>query len=188
MQKIFCIIGKSGSGKDAVYKRLIQETSLKPVVYYTTRPKRQNEEHGKDYFFVEPINIEIACNDGKLIESRTFKTVAGDWLYATIDDGQFDDGDCLIIASPEQFFSISEYFKDKKEVVPLFIYIDDGIRLQRLISREMLQVTPNYSEICRRYDADTNDFKCLEGIRRINNYSLTECVEEIKTIIRGEKS
>ena len=44
--KVFYIIGKSSSGKDTIYKRLIKETNLKPIVPYTTRPMREGETEG----------------------------------------------------------------------------------------------------------------------------------------------
>lgn len=43
--KVFYIIGKSSSGKDTIYKRLLSETNLKPIVPYTTRP--MEKEKGK---------------------------------------------------------------------------------------------------------------------------------------------
>ena len=58
MGKIFCLMGKSSSGKDTVFKLLKEdkELKLKPVIPYTTRPKRNNEINGVEYYF---INEEI---------------------------------------------------------------------------------------------------------------------------------
>ena len=46
MGKIILLMGKSASGKDAVYRNLLQDEtlSLKKVVLYTTRPMRLKEE------------------------------------------------------------------------------------------------------------------------------------------------
>ena len=46
------VTGKSGSGKDSVYTRILEETNLNPIIPYTTRPRRPFEENGKDYHFV----------------------------------------------------------------------------------------------------------------------------------------
>ena len=53
MGKIFCLMGKSASGKDTIYSRLLQmsELTLKKVIPYTTRPMRQGEIDGDTYFF-----------------------------------------------------------------------------------------------------------------------------------------
>ena len=53
MGKIFYIMGKSSSGKDSIYRQLEgnQELGLKRLVIYTTRPIRDGEENGREYFF-----------------------------------------------------------------------------------------------------------------------------------------
>ena len=55
MNKIFYIMGKSASGKDNIYRRLLEEKDLDlhELVLYTTRPKRQDEVDGREYFFVD---------------------------------------------------------------------------------------------------------------------------------------
>ena len=54
MGKIFYIMGKSSSGKDTIYSRLrIDETlGLSNLVLYTTRPMREGEKQGREYYFV----------------------------------------------------------------------------------------------------------------------------------------
>ena len=52
MGKIYYIIGKSSSGKDTIFKELLARIpQLKRVVPYTTRPVREGEENGVEYFF-----------------------------------------------------------------------------------------------------------------------------------------
>ncbi len=55
MGKIFCIMGKSGSGKDTILKEInkVEDLNLKTIVTYTTRPKRNNETDGVEYFFID---------------------------------------------------------------------------------------------------------------------------------------
>ena len=54
MPEIAFIMGKSASGKDKIYKNLIEDESLKlnTVILYTTRPMRAGETDGVEYFFV----------------------------------------------------------------------------------------------------------------------------------------
>ena len=71
------------------------------------------------------------------------------------------------------------------KVLPIYLEVDDGIRLQRAINREMMQEFPKYEEMCRRFLADAEDFseeKMKEtGIRmRFNNENLMECLDNIK--------
>ena len=92
MSKLFCIMGKSASGKDTIFKRLVQDEvlNLKTVVSYTTRPMREGEQEGVEYHFVSPQTLETLRNEGRVIECRDYHTVLGLWNYFMVDDGQID--------------------------------------------------------------------------------------------------
>ena len=76
MGKIYYIIGKSSSGKDTIFKQLLAEKdlNLKNIVSYTTRPIRNGEQDGVEYYFVNEKVIEEARNNKKLIELRSYIT------------------------------------------------------------------------------------------------------------------
>lgn len=186
MGKIFCLMGKSASGKDTVYKRILCERpELKEYVMYSTRPRRAGETDGVTYHFVEPSFIDEAEKKGILIERRIYNTVKGPWIYATIDDGMIDTGkySYLMPATLESYNGLKAYFGDDK-VVPVYIEVEDGERLIRAIRREQEQEIPQYREMCRRFLADCEDFSELKlkesGIeKRFVNSDLEECVKEI---------
>ena len=50
---IFCLMGKSSSGKDTLYQKIMQkkELHLEKIVPYTTRPIREGEQEGREYHF-----------------------------------------------------------------------------------------------------------------------------------------
>lgn len=51
MGKIFYLMGKSSSGKDTIFKELKKRmTFLHTVTIYTTRPMRERERDGEEYF------------------------------------------------------------------------------------------------------------------------------------------
>ena len=60
MGKIFCLMGKSSTGKDTIYKRLLedQELGLQRIVPYTTRPIREGEQEGVEYHFVSEKTLQ----------------------------------------------------------------------------------------------------------------------------------
>ena len=91
--KIIYFMGKSASGKDTIYRKVKEKLNPSPkeIILYTTRPIRDHEENGREYFFVTDSEIAQMENEGKIIEKRVYHTVYGDWIYATADDGQFDD-------------------------------------------------------------------------------------------------
>lgn len=187
MGRIFYIMGKSATGKDTVFKELLKrKPELTTVVPYTTRPIREGETDGVEYFFTSPEKLEVLKNSGKLVELRTYETVLGPWSYFTMDDGQFDihgEGDCLMIGTLESYEKMRRYYGNGA-LVPVYIEVPDGIRLLRAVRREEKQKAPNYREVCRRYLADEDDFseEILSRLRigkRFANTDLEACLEEI---------
>ncbi|QFJ54163.1 guanylate kinase [Pseudobutyrivibrio xylanivorans] len=161
MGSIYCIMGKSSSGKDTIFKLLLEreDVNLKRIVSYTTRPIRSHEKPGDEYNFVSVEQKDKLIEDGKVIEIREYNTVHGPWFYFTVDDGNVDleNNDYLIIGTVESFVKIRDYYGEEK-VLPIYIEVDDGIRLSRALERERSQEHPKYEEMCRRFLADQQDF------------------------------
>lgn len=186
MGKLYCLLGKSSAGKDTVFARLMADESLhlRSVVTYTTRPQRSGEIEGREYHFRPVEAFRKLEASGRMIESRTYHTVFGDWHYFTMDDGQVDftRGDYLLIGTLESYVALRDYY-GAGSVVPIYLAIDDEERLLRLIRREKAQAKPNYREVCRRFLADEEDFteeKLAElHITPYMNIDLDTCVAEI---------
>ena len=187
MGRIYYLLGKSATGKDTLYKEILKRRpKLRTVTMYTTRPIREGETDGVEYFFTGREELERQLASGKVIESRTYQTIAGPWTYYTVDDGQFnvaDDESCLMIGTLESYEKMCTYFEAGK-MVPVYIEVPDGIRLLRAVKREENQKKPNYREVCRRYLADEKDFseENLERLgvtKRYQNTDMEMCVEEI---------
>lgn len=184
--KIFYVMGKSASGKDTIYKRLRQSLpQMGTVVMYTTRPMRDGEENGREYHFTDREFLERVKKGGRLIECRTYETVCGPWDYFTVDDGQIEleSGSYLMMGTLESYRKMREYY-GAEVLVPIYIQVEDGLRLQRALDRERSQSHPNYSEMCRRFLADEEDFSeenlASCGIdRRYENVELERCLGEI---------
>lgn len=193
--KIIYIIGKSSVGKDTIYQILKKKMNLKTYVMYTTRPIRTGEKNGIDYYYLKQEEMEKYINeiDSKVMEYRTYNTVYGPWTYATIMDKQFkSDNDLLMEGTLESYNAVRMYFENDKKinVIPIYIEVDDGIRLERALKREKEQENPKYEELCRRFLADSQDFseeKIEEsGIeKRFQNINLDDCVKEIIEYIKS---
>ncbi len=186
MGKILYLMGKSSSGKDTIYKRLLEDTSLHTVVMYTTRPIREGEKDGREYHFVNDAKLANLEKQGLVIEKRSYNTVHGVWNYFTVKDSHIDLDryDYLMIGTPDSYKSTKAYFGEEK-LVPIYIALDDGVRLQRALDREKKQENPRYQEMCRRFLADSEDFSDIKlkeaGIRRsFYNDDLDRCIAEIR--------
>lgn len=191
--KIFCIIGKSGSGKDSIFKKLSSDLNifnLEKIITWTTRPMRDGEIDGIEYHFTseEEFN-KISYNDriGKskdIIECRYYKVQDGsNWIYFTKSEDIDPNKNYIVIATLQTLDSYRKYFGEEN-VIPIYIEVGDGLRLARSLNREVIQQNPNYSEMCRRYLADEADFsedniKQRNIEKRFYNDRLDKCVNEI---------
>lgn len=193
MGKIICLMGKSSTGKDTIFKKLLEneQLDLKVIIPYTTRPIRAGEQEGVEYHFTDEAGFQKLAAAGKIIEDRAYDTVHGLWRYFTVADDSIDLGvnNYCLIGTLEAYTHIRDYF-GKEKVLPVLIHIDDGERLARALKRERKQQNPKYEELCRRFLADSKDFseeKIAEaGIeRRFCNDSLEQCLEEVVTYIKG---
>ena len=181
-------MGKSASGKDSLYRRLFEcrELDMKPLVTYTTRPIRAGETEGVEYHFTDIAGMKELEAEGLIIESRVYHTVHGDWYYFTADDGSIDtvNSNYMMITTPEAFAKLRAYYGNDT-VHPIYIEVEDGIRLSRALERERLQKEPKYKEMCRRFLADSEDFSeenlQAAGIdKRFYNTDMDSCLKEIK--------
>lgn len=196
MGKIFYIMGKSASGKDHFYESLIEDKALglSPLVLYTTRPIRNGEKDGREYWFTDEEKLRALREKGRIIEERAYHTVCGVWHYFTADEGQIDLArrDYLGIGTLESYGKLCGYFGEEA-LCPIYIEVEDGIRLRRAIEREERQGRPNYPEMCRRFLADCGDFSeenlRAAGIREkfYNNTEFSDCLEKIRYFIQKVK-
>lgn len=192
MSKIYLIMGKSATGKDTIYKRLLEheELRLRTVIMYTTRPIRVSETDGVEYYFVDEKRLNELKEQNKVIEHRSYNTIHGKWHYFTVKDGQInlDRHDYIMQGTLYSYEQIRKHFGSDR-VVPIYIDLEDGLRLMRALRREQKQKEPKYAELCRRFLADDQDFSeeniAKHGIKKryINidiNICLQEIIEDIK--------
>lgn len=148
--RIVALFGESGAGKDTIQKWLVSNVpNTKGIVSCTTRPKRDNEVEGIDYYYLTNTQFAETVLTGDMLEATSFN----DWFYGTrineLDKDKINIGvfningiECLL--------------GDKRlDVYPIYVYTPDKIRLLRVLQRES---NPNCHEICRRFLADEQDF------------------------------
>ena len=186
MGKLFYLMGKSVSGKDTIYQKLLADTkwNLKRLVIYTTRPIRDGELEGREYHFVDEDEFIRLKSEGKIIEDRGYQTVYGLWRYFTADTIDLTRYNYLGIGTLESYRQLLDYYGEGK-ICPIYVEVEDGERLKRAIAREETQAVPKYEEMCRRFLADSKDFSeekvKMVGIeRKFQNNDFNTCLLEIE--------
>lgn len=151
--KIIGIMGKSGSGKDTLMQSVLSKTtSLNEIISHTTRPRREHETDGVQYFFVSPEEFARKILDGEMLEVAEFN----DWFYGTSYESLRSDCVNIGVFSP---YGIETLLADNRvDLKIVYVIADDKERLLRQLNREE---HPNIKEIIRRYGTDENDFSDL---------------------------
>lgn len=194
MGKIFCVMGKSATGKDTIYQKLLTESKLglKRIIPYTTRPIREGEVPGREYHFCTEEDVQRLEAEGRIVELRAYDTVYGIWKYFTVNDEsiQLEQENYLLIGTLEAYTQIRKYFGEEK-VLPIYIEVEDGMRLTRAIAREQLQDVPKYEEMCRRFLADAKDFseenlKAAGIENRFVNIDLADTITKVEKYIESQ--
>lgn len=187
MGKIVCLMGRSSSGKDTIYKKILEENKigLQRIVPYTTRPIRVGEQEGMEYHFTDEDGYQKLTALGRVIEARAYHTCFGIWRYFTVADESIDleKHSYILIGTLEAYTQLQQYYGEEN-VLPVMIALDCGELLQRALDREKQQDSPKYEEMCRRFLADAEDFSedkmKQAGISRtFYNDDLNRCLEEI---------
>ena len=120
------------------------------------------------------------------IEEEAQSMTAG---YYSVDSDKVDlsQNDYLYIGTLESYVKMRDYYGADK-IIPIYIELDDGVRLERALNRERQQKEPGYAEMCRRFLTDSEDFSeenlKKAGIeRRFDNTDLETCIREIRNEI-----
>lgn len=144
MNKRVIIVGKGGSGKDHLRKSL-SEMGYKYCVSHTSRPSREGEEDGIDYFFVSIGEV----SDPDFLEKNFYEWVTfNGWFYGT-SVSEFKQSD-LLIMTPSGVEKLRH--EDRKDSHIIYLDIPEEIRRQRLLSRR------DADDVERRLEADQADF------------------------------
>ena len=183
MIRVYAIIGKAGSGKDYVLKKVLKNINAHGIVSCTSRPPREGEVEGKDYHFVS--SAYFRNNPDKFLEYQSFNG----WWYGTRYEDLSEEKINIGVFNPDGVRDLIRSEVDRVHVI--YLWADDKTRLIRQLQREE---NPDIPEILRRYVADKEDFEGIsdslqmlppEDLLIINNSeSGTETVYEIVQFIK----
>lgn len=184
MGKIFVLVGKSCSGKDTVFKEIINRhiEELECVVPYTTRPMRPGETDGKEYHFVSEEDFFKALDLGIIIEKRSYKTSKGTWFYGT--PKMAGNNHFIMIGTPEVIQSLRSCYPNNKtnRIIAIYLNPPEKERIERIKRRDI-----DFAETCRRYLADEEDFKDFSGGFVLTSTDRKRVVQDVEDIIKAYK-
>lgn len=83
MYKLIALVGKAGSGKDSIMRGVLNRLPhLNEVISCTTRPIREGERDGVNYFYLTTEDFHNKIINHEMVEYTNFNG----WLYGTSTD------------------------------------------------------------------------------------------------------
>lgn len=155
MYKIVALIGEAGSGKDTIMQEILKKmpTHFNEIISCTTRPMREGEAEGVNYFYLTPEEFASKVLNYEMLEATSFN----DWFYGTSYDSLRSDCPNIGVFNPDGIRAMDG--NPNVDVTVFRIICSDKTRFLRQLNREE---HPNVDEIVRRYKTDKEDFCDLE--------------------------
>lgn len=154
--KLIALVGRSSAGKNTIQTKLCEliENSNR-VVSCTTRPRRDTEEDGREYYFIDLPTFTQLLLQGNLIEAASYNH--NNWFYGTSINALEPDKINIGIFNPTAIECIKD--DPRLDIQIIYIYCPDKLRLLRSLSREH---NPDCREICRRFLSEDDTYGNLE--------------------------
>lgn len=149
-RKKIIIVGKSCSGKTTYAKKLCSSEGLRLGVSYTTRPMREGEVDGVDYYFSTSKLTKYCYKRNMFIDYNEFNG----WQYG-ITEEEYDRSDVIILTPSGCKRVVDIYGRDSVNII--YLWCREDKRLERMIKRN-----DKSDSIIRRMNADDEDFREFE--------------------------
>ena len=126
---IYIITGPSGVGKNTIINELSNHLEFYFSISHTTRPRRDNEIDGKDYYFIKEDEFENLIKSDQMIEYEQY----GEFYYGTSKEELSNDSSIIILDL--EVNGATKLLEENNNFKGIFIDIDDYELINRLKNR-----------------------------------------------------
>lgn len=156
---IIVLLGASGSGKSTIEHELATHHGFEKIISYTTRQPRDNEENGKDYWFVdndtfrEIMSRDLFAEHDEYSQNRLYGTLKSDYV----------DGDKVVVLTPNGLRQLKKNCPNE-DILTVLVEASLGTRVKRYIDRCGVNKFnfDDKNEIASRVERDYSMFLGLE--------------------------
>ncbi|MEP0806282.1 MAG: guanylate kinase [Chloroflexota bacterium] len=181
---LIVISGPSGVGKDTVMQRMKERgMPFHFVVTATTRPRRANEVHGKDYFFVTKEEFARMIDQDELIEHAIvygdYKGIPKQQVREALESGK----DVVMRLDVQGAETVRKLAAD---ALLIFITTENE---EELVHRLETRKTETADSLAIRIATARKELKRVEAFDYVivnRDYQLDETVDVIRAIITAE--
>lgn len=181
MHKLYCVIGRTASGKSTIVKETAKKTNMKILKSYTTREMRQGEtSKNSDHIFISKEDVDKYRNDMAAYTERV-----GYCSFAT--KNQLYENDFYII-NPNGYLELLEVTKDIKDIklISIMVNVPYSENAKRAKKRG------DYKSWLENYVAEDDEFHDFQKSGLIHYYLLNDgnikdSVKKMINIIEKER-
>lgn len=159
------LIGASSSGKSTIEQEVDKRGIFNKLTSHTTRPMRDGEIEGVDYYFANKERFSEMEYNNEFIEERVYLTKYGYWEYGLSKKEVEDNLNGIAVLDLDGARELEKYIKiyhPDRNVMKIFIDCSSKIRLLRSLNRDDCDDS-KCAEICRRYLDDDMWIKEAKG-------------------------
>jgi guanylate kinase len=181
---IFLILGPSGSGKTSIVSEALKrDDKLSKPITYTTRPMRDGEQDGKDYFFL-PIEEFDKASFTEVSEYH------GNW-YGSKADNLWNDlyqgKDIIMILDINGVYSYLDWANNAPNIEPHVIFIKATNAIGQILERSnktgetAIQILERISQV--QIELALSDNAIIDMVIENNPGEMDDAVEKLLEFI-----
>lgn len=129
---IIAIVGNSGTGKTHLSNFLGRRLGIPVIVSYTTRPQREGEVEGRDYFFIREEQIPPQA------EMLTYTCYGGCEYFARLDQVP-RRGRCVYVLDEKGLVTLIEKYRDRYRIASVLVCSTPDTLRRRGIAPERIR-------------------------------------------------
>ncbi len=181
---VFVVAAPSGTGKTTVCRLVVARDELISFsVSHTTRPQREREVDGDDYFFVDREQFHRLVDEEGFLEWAVYNSNHYGTSWKAIEQPLQEGRDVLLEIEVQGARQVRERLPDARLIFLLPPSMD--VLKQRLVDRG----TDSAQQIQRRLEVAESELQAIcDFDYAVPNDDLERCVADLQRIIRAERS
>ena len=157
---VVVLLGASGSGKSTIENELSVHHGFEKIVSYTTRQPRENEENGRDYYFIDNDTFEEILSRDLFAE---YDEYSQNRLYGTLKSDYISGENKVAVLTPNGLRQLKKNC-NSDEIFTVLVRASLGTRIKRYIDRVGVNkfTYDDKNEIASRVERDFSMYLGLE--------------------------
>lgn len=183
---IIGLLGASGSGKSIIEHELSKHNGFAKIISYTTRQKRDGEENGRDYYFINNDTFNDMIDQGLFAE---YDEYSRNRLYGTLKSDYTED-DSVVVLTPNGLRQLKKNC-GTDNIFTVLVEASLGTRIKRYIDRCNVNKF-DYKDADEIFARINKDFGMFLGLKNevdivIHNDEGTDIKDVVAEIIKYAK-